>query len=52
MVIICILTMYQIQTNKRLKSAGEGQEQEPADGHKQQMTDNEWQVGGKHKHCR
>ena len=52
MVIICILTMYQIQTNKGLGSAGEGREQEPADGHKQQMKDNEWQVGGKHKHCR
>ena len=45
MVIICILTMYQIQTNKGLGSVGEGQEQEPAGGHKQ------W-VEGKHKHRR
>jgi hypothetical protein len=52
MVIIYILTMYQIQTNKGMESAGEGQEQELAGGHKQRTTDDEWQVGGKHKHHR
>ena len=45
MIILCILTMYQIQTQTRGGSTGEAQEQEPAGGH-------EWQMMNDDKHCR
>ena len=39
-------------TNKGLGSTGEAREQELAGRHEQRMMNNEWWVGGEHKHCR